>query len=160
MAHASLADWIELHNEELTSRWIEAVRSDARIQSDVDLPEDGLRDHIPAVIKEICDLLRSDEPPSLLNTHEARVHAYVRFRQGYRARELVRELSLLRMTLLDHLAVGLSNEYLGLSVEQYTSATRLIDLYLDEEMSYAVSVYAEAMKSSEDITRMSTDGHK
>src|ERR1051325_5180315 len=104
MAHANLADWIETHNEDLTSRWIDAVRADARIQSDSDLSQDGLRNHIPAVIDEICDLMRSDESPTLVNTREARVHAYVRFRQGYRARELVRELSLLRLGLLDRIA--------------------------------------------------------
>jgi hypothetical protein len=152
MAHANLADWIEKHNEDLTSRWIDAVRADARIQSDADLSQDGLRNHIPAVIDEICDLMRSDEYPSLVNTREARVHAYVRFRQGYRARELVRELSLLRMKLLDHLEASLSDESLAVTVESYTSAVRLIDLYVDEEMSYAVSVYAEVMRSIEKET--------
>lgn len=147
MAHANLADWIEKHNEDLTFRWIGAVRSDARIQSDAELPQDALRDHIPAVIEEICDLLRSDDSPTLVNTREARVHAYVRFRQGYRARELVRELSLLRLTLLDHLATGLSTDSTLTSVESFISAMRLIDLYVDEEMSYAVSVYTEALKS-------------
>jgi RsbT co-antagonist protein rsbRD N-terminal domain len=156
MAHANLANWVEKHNEDLTSRWIAAVRQDARIQSDAELPQDGLRNHIPAVIDEICELMRSDEYPSLVNTREARVHAYVRFRQGYRARELVRELSLLRMTLLDHLAASLSDESLVVTVESYTSAVRLIDLYVDEEMSYAVSVYAEVMKS---IEKESKDQH-
>jgi len=159
MAHANLADWIEKHNEGLTSRWIDEVRQDARIQSDADLPEEGLRNHIPAVIEEICDLLRSDEYPTLVNTREARVHAYVRFRQGYRARELVRELSLLRLMLLDHVAASLSEDSLGVTVEFYTSAMRLINLYIDEEMSYAVSVYAEAMKPGGTGTQMSTDGH-
>ena len=152
MAHANLADWIEKHNEDLTSRWIDAVRADARIQSDSDLSQDGLRNHIPAVIDEICDLMRSDEYPTLVNTREARVHAYVRFRQGYRARELVRELSLLRLKLLDHLAASLSDESLAVTVEAYTSAVRLVDLYVDEEMSYAVSVYAEVMRAIEKET--------
>jgi hypothetical protein len=128
------------------------VRADARIQSDADLSQDGLRNHIPAAIEEICDLLRSDEYPTLTNTREARVHAYVRFRQGYRARELVRELSLFRVTLLDHLAAGLSDESLVVTVESFASAMRLIDLYVDEEMSYAVSVYAEVMRPGEDET--------
>jgi hypothetical protein len=149
MTHANLADWIEKHNENLTSRWIDAVRADARIQSDADLPQNGLRNHIPAVIEEICDMLRSDESPTLVNTREARVHAYVRFRQGYRARELVRELSLLRVTLLDHLAASLSDLSLRVSIASLVAAMRLIDLYVDEEMSYAISVYAEAMKPGE-----------
>jgi hypothetical protein len=153
MAHGDLANWIQIHNEDLTRRWIDEVRADARIQSDSDLSENGLRNHIPAVIEEICDLLRAEENPSLVNTREARVHAYVRFRQGYRARELVRELSLLRVTLLDHLASGVSVVDLSMAFDSFTSAMRLIDLYIDEEMSYAVSVYAEVMKSGRADTK-------
>src|SRR4029079_19288447 len=103
MAHADLAEWIENHKENITADWIGSVRAEPRIQSDADLSEEGLRNHIPAVIAEICDLLRSNQPPAIANTREARVHAYVRFRQGYRARELVRELSLLRLALLDRI---------------------------------------------------------
>jgi hypothetical protein len=149
MAHADLADWIEKRNEEITQVWVEAVRLEPRIQSDADLSETGLRDHIPAVIAEICDLLRSNEFPTLINTREARVHAYVRFRQGYRAGELVRELSLLRLILLDRIAERLPGGTHEMTMEAYISAARFIDLYIDEEMSYAVAVYAEAMKHSE-----------
>lgn len=149
MAHAGLADWIEKHKEEITSVWTEAVRQEPRIQSDTELSETGLRNHIPSVIAEICDLLRADESPTLINTREARVHAYLRFRQGYRAREIVRELSLLRLTLLDRIAEKLPGGTQELTIEDYISVARLIDLYIDEEMSYAVSVYAEAMKPSE-----------
>jgi RsbRD-like negative regulator of sigma factor len=148
MAHTDLANWIESRKENITSDWVEAVRAEPRIQSDADLSDEGLRDHIPAVIAEICDLLRSDQLPAIVNTREARVHAYVRFRQGYRARELVRELSLLRMTLLDRMAERVFEGAEKLSMETYISAARSIDLYIDEEMSYAVSVYAEVMNPS------------
>src|SRR3954471_16055764 len=146
MAYSDLADWLSAHNEVITALWIEAVRQEPRIQSDAELSEAGLRDHIPAVIAEICDLLRVKEQPGLINTREARVHAYVRFRQGYRARELVRELSLLRITLLDHLGEWLMSGALAITIENYLAVARLIDLYIDEELSYAVSVYAEVMK--------------
>ena len=149
MAHTDLANWIESRKENITSDWAEAVRAEPRIQSDADLPEEGLRDHIPAVIAEICDLLRSDQPPVIANTREARVHAYVRFRQGYRARELVRELSLLRIALLDRIVERLFDDVEKLSIESYISAARSIDLYIDEEMSYAVSVYSESMNRPE-----------
>ena len=150
MAHADLAEWIENHKENITTDWAESVRAEPRIQSDADLSEAGLRNHIPAVIAEICDLLRSNELPTVVNTREARVHAYVRFRQGCRARELVRELSLLRLTLLDHIAERISARPQSLTIEAYIFASRLIDLYIDEELSYAVSVYAEVMKPIED----------
>ena len=146
MAYSALANWIKERNEAITWAWVETVRQEPRIQSDAELSDDGLRDHIPAVIDEICDLLRASEQPTVINTREARVHAYVRFRQGYRARELVRELSLLRVTLLDHLGELLLSGGLAITIENYLAVARLIDLYIDEELSYAVSVYAEVMK--------------
>jgi len=146
MPYSKLANWIAERNEAITGAWIETVRREPRIQSDAELSDEGLRDHIPAVIDEICELLRAGQPPAIINTREARVHAYVRFRQGYRARELVRELSLLRVTLLDHLSELLLSGWHAITIEKYVAAIRLIDLYIDEELSYAVSVYAEVMK--------------
>lgn len=146
MAHTRLAEKLENHIEDLTAAWISAVRQDARILSDIDLSEAGLRDHIPAVIEEISQLLRSNEYPTIANTREARVHAYVRFRQGYRVRDLVRELSLLRIALLDHISIDLRGQQGGAPVEDFLSAVRLINLYIDEELSYAASVYTEAAK--------------
>ena len=146
MARTVLADWIENYKDELAARWINAVRADARIISDQDLSDEGLRDHIPAVIEELVELLRSPVPPAIHNIQEARVHAYVRFRQGYRARDLVREVSVLRLMLLDHIAAALADRSLGLTAHSVIETLRLIDSYIDEEMSYAVSVYAEAMK--------------
>ena len=148
MKPADFADLIEKHIEELTAAWVDSVREDARIHSDDDLSAEGLRDHIPAVLDEVCGLLRSGQDPTVKNTREARVHAYLRFRQGYRARELVRELSLLRFTLLDqigaHLRDGPLDELLG-----GLDAMRVINLYIDEELSYAVAVYAEAIKTKD-----------
>lgn len=64
MAHADLADYIETRKEEITSTWIEAVRQEPRIQSDINLSETGLRDHIPSVIAEICDLTSLKRNPN------------------------------------------------------------------------------------------------
>ena len=146
MEPADFADLIERHIEELTAKWVDSVRENPGIHSDDDLSPAGLRDHIPAVLDEICGLLRSDEAPTLLNTREARVHAYLRFRQGYRARELVRELSLLRLTLLDHLGARLLDGPLEASPRGPLHAMRMINQYIDEELSYAVAVFAEAIK--------------
>lgn len=146
MAYSELANWIKERNAAITGAWFETVRQEPRIQSDAELSDDGLRNHIPAVIDEICELLCAGQQPTILNTREARVHAYVRFRQGYRARELVRELSLLRVTLLDHLGGLLLSGTQAVTIENYLAVARLINLYIDEELSYAVSVYAEVMK--------------
>jgi RsbT co-antagonist protein rsbRD N-terminal domain len=149
MKPADFADLIEKHIEELTAAWVDSVREDARVHSDDDLSAEGLRDHIPAVLDEVCGLLRSGEDPALHNTREARVHAYLRFRQGYRARELVRELSLLRFTLLDQIGARLLDGRLDENLQGGLDAMRVINLYIDEELSYAVAVYAEAIKAKD-----------
>jgi RsbT co-antagonist protein rsbRD N-terminal domain len=146
MKPADFADLIEKHIEELTAEWVDSVRADPRIHSDDDLSPEGLRDHIPAVLDEVCGLLRSGAYPAVPNTREARLHAYLRFRQGYRARELVRELALLRLILMDRIGARLRDAPLDENLQGGLDAMRVINLYIDEELSYAVAVYSEAIK--------------
>ena len=147
MARPDIANLIERSAGELVRRWIAAVRADEAIQSDEDLSEGGLVDHVPHMIEELCALLRSGHPPRGGNVREARVHAYTRFRQGYRARDLVAESSHLRLVLIDHINEDLltgspASEGLG----DYLAAARTVNRYLDEEMRYAVSIYTEELK--------------
>ena len=128
--------------------WVDAVRSDEGITSDEDLSEGGLIDHVPFMIEEISELLRDGRRPMAADMREGRVHAYTRFRQGYRARDLVRESSHLRLILLDHLKDGLSRKTNGRTpLGAYHEAARAINLYLDEELRYAVAIYTEALKT-------------
>ena len=148
MARPDIANLIERSAGELVRRWIAAVRADEAIQSDEDLNEGGLVDHVPHMIEELCALLRSGHPPRGGNVREARVHAYTRFRQGYRARDLVRESSHLRLILLDHVKDGLSAKTNGRTpLGAYHEAVRSISLYLDEELRYAVAIYTEELKT-------------
>src|SRR4051812_20913058 len=102
MPNEQLAQTLRENRTYLTGLWEHAVRQDPRIISDAALTPGELRDEIASVIEEMADALELDEPPSVLSGHEARVHVYTRYRQGYRARDVVRELSLLRLVLLDH----------------------------------------------------------
>ena len=143
-----IADLIDRSAHELLRLWIDAVRSDEGITSDEDLSEGGLIDHVPFMLEEISGLLRAGRAATAANIHEARVHAYTRFRQGYRARDLVRESSHLRLILLDHLKDGLSRKTNGRTpLGAYHEAVRSISLYLDEELRYAVSIYTEELKT-------------
>ncbi len=127
--------------------WVDAVRSDEGITSDEDLSEGGLIDHVPLMLEEISELLRDGRRPTAADIREARVHAYTRFRQGYRARDLVRESSHLRLILLDHLSDGLARMAIKRPpLGTYHEAVRSINLYLDEELRYAVSIYTEELK--------------
>ncbi|MDT7602224.1 MAG: hypothetical protein QOF61_221 [Acidobacteriota bacterium] len=147
MAQPDIANLIEQSATELVRLWVEAVRADTGITSDSDLSEGGLIDHIPGVIDEICEVLRSRALPRLDNTRESRVHAYTRFRQGYRARDLIRESSHLRLILLDHVSRKLRYQAGDTRFGAYHDAARSINLYIDEEMRYAVSIYTEELKT-------------
>jgi hypothetical protein len=83
MSPTEFADVIEFYRDDIVNAWMDAVRADPRIHSDDRLHEYALRDHVPAIIEEICQLLREGETPKASNTREARVHTYLRYRQGY-----------------------------------------------------------------------------
>jgi hypothetical protein len=146
VAQPEIANLIERSAPELVRLWVEAVRSDKAITSDGDLSEGGLVDHIPAVIDEICEVLRTGDAPRIENTRESRVHAYTRFRQGYRARDLIRESSHLRLILHERISQGLRFQTADARFGAYHEAARAINLYIDEEMRYAVSIYTEEFK--------------
>jgi hypothetical protein len=141
-----IADRIQRQSDGLIRAWIEAVRDSPRIHSDEDLNENGLRNHAPYLIEEICHLLRAGETPYAANTLEGRVHVYTRYRQGYRARDLVAEFSLLRQLLLDGLAEVLLEERGQVALTTYADAARVINMYLDEALRYAISIYSESTK--------------
>src|SRR6267142_2344722 len=103
MSVTAIANLIENHLAVLIEGWTTAVREDPRIQSDETLTQPELIDHVPAIIEEICELIKKHEIPGVRNSLEARANVYVRFHQGYTGRDLIRELSLLRIALLDYL---------------------------------------------------------
>jgi hypothetical protein len=141
MSQATIADAIEKRIDELIEKWTLAVRDDPRIESDEKLSKPELIDHVPAIVEEICRLIRDGETPDVRNSHEARANVYTRFHQGYKGRDLIRELSLLRITLLDYL-VALEEASPDVDAKARHDAATILNLYLDEEMRYAISVYS------------------
>jgi hypothetical protein len=147
MAQAEIGRLIETHRDELVKIWVQAVRADHSIQSDGDLSEGGLIDHVPVLLDEVCAMLRTEQRPAVHNMHEARVHAYTRFRQGYRARDLVREIALLRLLLIDHVNRTLHDAPHLFPLQDYFGAMHTLNLYLDEELRYAVAIYTEGARA-------------
>jgi hypothetical protein len=141
MNQQAIADKIHGGIDQLIGAWCVAVRQDPRIESDNALSLPELIDHVPAILEEICLLIRKDERPDVRNVNEARVNVYTRFHQGYKGRDLIRELSLLRITLLDHLMEISVGEPGDFNVKEWHAAATILNLYLDEEMRYAISVY-------------------
>jgi len=141
MSQQAIADKIHGRIDQLVGAWSLAVRRDPRIVSDENLSLPELIDHIPAILEEICVLIRKDEIPDVRNVNESRVNVYTRFHQGYKGRDLVRELSLLRITLLDNLLEISLAEPGGINLKEWHSAATILNLYLDEELRYAISVF-------------------
>jgi hypothetical protein len=138
-----IAGLIEAQGQDIVSAWVTAVRNDPRIQSDENLTDQGVRNHIPFLIEEICQILQAGEVPQVDNTREGRVHSYTRYRQGYRARDLITEISLLRLLLLDRVAELVWSTQRERAFGTYIEAANIINRYLDEELRYGISVYTE-----------------
>jgi hypothetical protein len=141
MSQAAIAELIERNIGALIQEWTKTVRVDPRIVSDSSLTTPELIDHVPAIVAEICALMRKGEIPGVTNTHEARANVYTRIAQGYTGRDLVRELALLRMALIDFVMESVTDEPLGITSADRHGAMRILNLYLDEEMRYAITVY-------------------
>jgi hypothetical protein len=144
MARTRIAQLLIQNRSYLTDLWGSAVRQDPRIVSDDVLTPGELRNEVPAVIGEMAEALAAGEPPSVTTAREGRVHVYTRYRQGYRARDVVRELSLLRLVVLDYLTAMATEPELDLSVGEYAEAARILGLFIDEEMRYAITIYTES----------------
>lgn len=149
MNKRKIADAIEGHLDQLIESWSQSVRDDPRIESDAKLSKPELIDHVPAIIQEICALIRNGETPEIRNSHEGRANAYTRFHQGYNGRDLVRELSLLRITLLDYLNEVAAGKSLGIDDESRHQAGKILNLYLDEELRFAISIYSNPQNNSQ-----------
>jgi hypothetical protein len=143
------------YKEDVINAWMYAVRNDPRIHSDERLPEYALRDHVSAIIEEICHLLREGETPGASNTREAHVHAYLRYRQGYRGRELACELSQLRRALFEVVADSLADIEIG--ARSLIKLSETVHLYIDEEIRYAFSIYTEAERETPPLTTQETE---
>ncbi|SAL05664.1 two-component regulatory system sensor kinase [Caballeronia arationis] len=81
------------------------------VVGDVDLVEadkltyEQLADHLPEILERLCVALDAQDLEAVEQAMErdARLHGIVRWRQGYRIEELVRELDLFHLTLSDAL---------------------------------------------------------
>jgi signal transduction histidine kinase len=92
---------LRLAQVNLTERWMRAVFHDNELSDADRLTYEQLSDHIPAILEEICSALEDQDLDQVEPAIErnARKHGKLRWRQGYRIDELVRELDLFRQML-------------------------------------------------------------
>ncbi|MFM0416380.1 sensor histidine kinase [Paraburkholderia aromaticivorans] len=97
----ALAAQLRLQQVDLTERWMKAVFHDAELTESDRLTYEQLADHIPNILEEICSVLERQDLDHAEGAIErdARLHGKLRWKQGYRIDELVRELDLFRQML-------------------------------------------------------------
>ncbi|GAB2901724.1 sensor histidine kinase [Paraburkholderia jirisanensis] len=98
----AFAERLRQQRVELIERWMKAVFNDADLSEADRLTYDQLADHVPAMLEEICGALENQDLDQIEPAieHDARQHGKMRWRQGYRIDEVVRELDLLRQVLM------------------------------------------------------------
>jgi signal transduction histidine kinase len=97
----AFAAQLRLQQVDLTERWMKAVFHDAELTDSDRLTYEQLADHLPNILDEICSVLEKqdfDQAESEIERN-ARLHGKLRWKQGYRIEELVRELDLFRQML-------------------------------------------------------------
>ena len=131
--------------ETIVRTWTEKVAADRRVTSDEQLSYLQLVDHIPQIVEELHDALADGyaEPSALC---EGREHGRQRWRQGYELKEVVRELTLLRVTLVEFIEL-----YRGAlparTPDELTRSFHRINIFMDDEIYRTVEAYLDASKN-------------
>ena len=128
-------------SETIVRQWTEKVASDRRINSDARLTYLQLVDHIPEIVEELRVALACDHQGRMLQ--EGINHGRQRWQQGYELKEVVRELTLLRATLMEFI-----ENYRGaLSIhtpDQISQSYRKISGFMDDEIYRTVEAYLDS----------------
>ncbi|REG50242.1 hypothetical protein B0G80_6667 [Paraburkholderia sp. BL6669N2] len=97
----NFADFVRAERTRLTEQWMNAVFGDTDLVEADKLTYQQLADHLPEILEGLCVALDVEDLERVETAIErdARKHGKVRWRQGYRIEELVRELDLFHQVL-------------------------------------------------------------
>jgi hypothetical protein len=132
-------------HETIVRTWTEKVTADRRVKSDDGLSYLQLVDHIPQIVEELHEALGDGHGGNPVLT-QGREHGRQRWRQGYELKEVVRELTLLRATLVEFI-----EHYRGAlpprPPEELTRSFHRINVFVDEEIYRTVEAFLDASKN-------------
>ena len=136
-----LSRLLENGSETIVREWTEKVTSDRRVHSDAQLTYAQLLDHVPQIVRELTHALANEghDAQSLI---EGKEHGRTRWRQGYDLKEVVRELALLRATVMEFIA-SYSGAMRAQSAEQLSQSFRRVNRFIDEELYKTIEAYLE-----------------
>lgn len=132
--------FLQRHTDEIVRTWSEKVAADERVRSDARLSYAQLKDHVPHIVHELGYALASWDADASALIVKGKDHGRQRWQQGYKLKEVMRELMLLRETILEHLdrSENVLNQH---SVEALARSYRKINLFMDEEIYKTVEGY-------------------
>lgn len=131
--------------ETIVRDWTEKVTADRRVNSDARLSYVQLIDHVPQIVEELQEAIaRGDREAPMMA--EGREHGRQRWRQGYELKEVVRELTLLRATLVEFLE-RYSGALPARTPEEITRSLNHINLFIDDEIYRTVEAYLDASQN-------------
>ncbi len=136
-------DLIKRSADEITRRWVEAVRADRTIPSAEGMEEPILQDAVPLVLDEILQALYLDDSKI---EHEkicsAARHGREREREHFDVKELVREYQLLREQIFFYLRED-TTPFAQVDTGDWASTCQRLGLALDEAMRETINAFVE-----------------
>jgi len=95
---ARFAEYLASQQSVITDRWLLTVRRDTQIETADRIATPELVDHLPRLLQELCSFLRTRDVENLTGDarRDASEHGVLRWRDGYKIDELVRELEAFR----------------------------------------------------------------
>lgn len=141
---AKLADHLASQRVALTDQWLLAVRRDPEIAAADRLTHQQLVDHLPEIFEECCTFLRTRDASVLVEDakSDAKLHGGIRWADGYKIDELIRELEVFRGIL--GAVVGrfgdIDPRFHGPIV---ASATSLVQQFFGEVTVHSVAQYSD-----------------
>jgi signal transduction histidine kinase len=146
------AQQLFVQHEAVVAQWLRAVRADPGIPTAQTLSETELRDHLDGVLKRLGEQLARALAPSPAPVAEA--HGVARSRQRYRVDELVREVAVLRSSLLEFFSSFL-HECRQIATEEYLRVTLLVHRFFDEICSESVAGYVREREEQSETHALS-----
>jgi signal transduction histidine kinase len=95
---AGFAEYLARQQTAILEQWQLTVRRDTQIETADRLPHQELVDHLPRLLRELCEFLHARDVDILTGEarRDAANHGELRWRGGYRIDELLRELEAVR----------------------------------------------------------------